>query len=57
MPQSNDLLTINLEIRDISAGVNNILNLIAINRGLRKWEIVRLALIEFAERYEAETKG
>lgn len=48
--------TRNLSIKNLPIRVNNQLNALAKLRGEKKWEIVRKALIEYAQNHREEFK-
>jgi len=55
-------LNLNIEIKDLPASANRVLDLMSALTGKRKWEIVRDALIEYAENHRKDlarlvTKG
>lgn len=47
----------NVRVRDLPRDVDQTLNKIATMRGVYRWEIVREALSEFAERHKHEVLG
>lgn len=51
------LKRLNLEIRDLPVEVNRILNTLAAIRDVKKSEIVRAALIEYAHRHNPHVKA
>lgn len=49
-----DRYTANIEIKDLPRETNRILDTIVKLRGKYKWEVVREALIEYAERHKKD---
>lgn len=46
----------NVRIQKLPRPVDEILNRVAAQRNVNKWEIIREALVEYAERHEFEVK-
>ena len=51
---SDDTYTANVRVQELSREVDRILGMLASARGLLKWEIVRLALEEYADKHKDE---
>jgi hypothetical protein len=45
---------INVLLRDIPEDTDRILNALAFMRGVRKWEVTRDALVEYAKRHKGD---
>lgn len=50
----NECYDANIRIRDFPRLADRRLNAIAAIRGIPKWELVRIALLEFVEKYKGE---
>ena len=50
----NETYDANVRVRNFPRSADTVLNMLAARRGQLKWEIVRDALIEYAELHECE---
>ena len=51
---NDDSYTANVRVQDLPREADRVLGMLASARGLLKWEIVRLALIEYADKHKDE---
>jgi len=49
-----ETFNLNVEIRDLPIEANKVLDIIARLRGIRKRDVIRQALVEFADRHQKE---
>lgn len=54
MKPSHSLKRLNIEVKDLPVSVNRILNVLATIKGVKKSEIIREALIEYAEKHNPQ---
>jgi hypothetical protein len=50
----SDTYEANVRIRDLPRSADRIINTLASLRGVNKWELIRDALVEFAENHKGE---
>ena len=54
MKSSHALKRLNIEVKDLPLEVNRVLNILSTIKGIKKSEIIREALIEYAEKHNPQ---